>query len=314
MLSAKNLGSLNPSDFKLVPTPKALFQLVPTPNSLFKLVPKPKMLFPLQFFRLVAILQMLESIILDFGEEMQRLVKWASASGNLGLRILWLFLHLAVSIWFFLVGIVQYFESFLIASDIFKKYEALDISKVRYLAVVIDSGEARQISKVFELLEWLVDIGVRNVCLYDPDGVLKKYKEAITDRFSSTKVSEESSTNGAVATDRNLTLEFVSFSDGKEAVVKAANYLFTKHYTNGDKEKTDFTEPQMGEALAAIGSGGPEPDLLLIYGPIRCHLGFPAWRLRYTEIVHMGSLKSMKYGALVKAIYKYTMVRQNYGS
>ena len=28
---------------------------------------------------------------------------------------------------------------------------------------------------------------------------------------------------------------------------------------------------------------------------------------------HMGSLKSMRYGALIKAIYKFTMVRQNYG-
>ncbi|KAH0887869.1 hypothetical protein HID58_050298, partial [Brassica napus] len=24
--------------------------------------------------------------------------------------------------------------------------------------------------------------------------------------------------------------------------------------------------------------------LLLVYGPVRSHLGFPAWRLRYTEI------------------------------
>ncbi|MCH87335.1 nogo-B receptor-like, partial [Trifolium medium] len=30
---------------------------------------------------------------------------------------------------------------------------------------------------------------------------------------------------------------------------------------------------------------GPEPDLLLVYGPVRSHLGFPPWRIRYTEIV-----------------------------
>lgn len=28
---------------------------------------------------------------------------------------------------------------------------------------------------------------------------------------------------------------------------------------------------------------------------------------------HMGRLKSMRYGSLLKAIYKFTMVRQNYG-
>lgn len=117
------------------------------------------------------------------------------------------------------------------------------------------------------------------------------------------------------ATKKHLDLEFVSFSDGKEAVAKAANYLFVKHYATSENEKPNLTEPQMAEALAAIGllyflsfyflyswffslflvscfrylditgSGGPEPDLLLVYGPTRSHLGFPAWRLRYTEIV-----------------------------
>ena len=38
-------------------------------------------------------------------------------------------------------------------------------------------------------------------------------------------------------------------------------------------------------SIVLTGSGGADPDLLLIYGPTRCHLGFPAWRLRYTEIV-----------------------------
>ncbi|KAL3515188.1 hypothetical protein ACH5RR_022090 [Cinchona calisaya] len=252
--------------------------------------------------------------ILDFGYEMQKLLKWISQSGNVGLRVLWLILHLAIAIWYFLLGVVQSVESFLIATDILKRYEALDISKVRYLAVVIHSEEARHLSKVFELLQWLADIGVKSVCLYDAEGVLKKNKEVIAERFSNAKLPEGAAVNGPLVTCRNLTMEFVSFADGKEAVVKAANYLFVKHYANGIKEKLQFTEPQMGEALGAIGSGGAEPDLLLIYGPTRCHLGFPAWRLRYTEIVHMGPLKSMSYGSLVKAIFKYTMVHQNYGS
>lgn len=64
---------------------------------------------------------------------------------------------------------------------------------------------------------------------------------------------QEAAVNGPLATHRNLTLEFVSFADGKEAVAKAANYLFVKHYANGVKEKPEFTEPQMGEALGAIG-------------------------------------------------------------
>ncbi|KAL0422734.1 UNVERIFIED_CONTAM: hypothetical protein Slati_3296300 [Sesamum latifolium] len=113
---------------------------------------------------------------------------------------------------------------------------------------------------------------------------------------------------------KNMSLEVISFSDGKHAVTKAANVLLKKHYLNGNTEKPNLTESDMADALCEIGHGGADPDLILIYGPARCHLGFPAWRIRYTEMVHMGPLKSMKFGALVKAIHRYTMVHQNYGT
>lgn len=103
----------------------------------------------------------------------------------------------------------------------------------------------------------------------------------------------------------------ISFPDGKHAVAKAANVLLKKHYLSDNTEKLELTESDMTDALGAIGMfffpnyfpyfssgstiistffvksgyGAPDPDLMLIYGPARCHLGFPAWRMRYTEIV-----------------------------
>jgi ditrans,polycis-polyprenyl diphosphate synthase len=116
-----------------------------------------------------------------------------------------------------------------------------------------------------------------------------------------------------------MTLECISGSDGKEGIAKAANLLCST-YLNGDrsghenvKSESVLTETDMASALKSVGCGGPEPDLLLVYGPARCHLGFPAWRLRYTEIMHMGPLKSMKYGAIVKALYNFSKKHQNYG-
>lgn len=54
-----------------------------------------------------------------------------------------------------------------------------------------------------------------------------------------------------------MTLEFTSFSDGKEAVTKAANLLFMTYMKltklAGDQEEQIFTEPHMAEALKAIG-------------------------------------------------------------
>lgn len=90
--------------------------------------------------------------------------------GNLGLVLLWHILHLIVSIWYFLLDLAFVFESYLISGGVLKNYKALDLGKLKYLAIVIESEEAYQTSKVIELLQWLEAIGVKRVCLYDTEG------------------------------------------------------------------------------------------------------------------------------------------------
>ncbi|XP_024034632.1 dehydrodolichyl diphosphate synthase complex subunit NUS1 isoform X2 [Citrus clementina] len=253
---------------------------------------------------------------MDFRDTMQKVYSWACQIGNLGLWIIWLLIHFAVDLWYFALHIACAIESYLISSGILKRYKALDIDKLRYLAIVIESEEAYHIPAVIQLLQWLVDIGVKHVCLYDAEGILKKSKESILGKLNNATLFEEAGESNLLLDHKHITLEFASFPDGKEAVAKAANLLFMKYVKLGGsgkiQEEKIFTEAHMSEALRAVGCKGPEPDLLFVYGPVRCHLGFPAWRIRYTEIVHMGRLKSMRYGSLLKAIYKFTMVRQNY--
>lgn len=249
---------------------------------------------------------------MNLGERVQKFLRRTSVGGSLGLRLLWLTIHFLISIWYFLLGTVHALESVLISSGVLKSYKALNVSKIRHLAVVIDSEEARETSKILDLLGFLANIGVKSISLYDSEGVLKEAKEAIKHELNRTKFSQGNSLPIPLL-QKYTNLEFLSLVDGKQALVKAANFLFVKHYSGTKLGKHTFTESDMSDALRAIGCGGPEPDLLLVYAPARCHLGFPPWRLRYTEIVHMGPLKSMKFGSLVKAIYKFTMIHQNYG-
>ncbi|KAF6136443.1 hypothetical protein GIB67_028662 [Kingdonia uniflora] len=181
-------------------------------------------------------------------------------------------------------GTANTFQSYLISSGLLQKYKALDLTELQYLAIVVDSEEAHNTSKIVELLHWLSIVGVKNICLYDMDGVLKDSKEIILE-----ELADRSYEKGTFSDQKQMTFEFSSFSDGKEGAAKAANFLCSKLWRT-------------------------RTHLLLVYGLARCHLGFPAWKLRYTEIVHMGPLKAMKYGAIVKAIYKFATVRQNYGS
>ncbi|XP_042490939.1 dehydrodolichyl diphosphate synthase complex subunit NUS1-like isoform X2 [Macadamia integrifolia] len=258
---------------------------------------------------------------MDLGDKIQRCLRpvvHASCVWNLVkllLRLLWHLLHLAISIWYLGKGIGLMLQSYLIASGLLRRYRVLNLSNLRYLAIVIDSEEARHTLRVVELLSWLSDIGVKHVCLYDMEGVLKGSKKIILKKLGDARPLEVADERNLFLEKKHMVLEFVSFSDGKEGAAKAASFLCSKYLkcADGDQEPV-FTEPEMTNALGAIGFGGPEPDLLLVYGPTRCHFGFPAWRLRYTEIEHMGPLKHMKYGAIIKSICKFTMVRQNYGS
>ncbi|KAL2537420.1 Undecaprenyl pyrophosphate synthetase family protein [Forsythia ovata] len=251
---------------------------------------------------------------MGLGDEVQKAFCSMFPSGNCGVHLFWRIMHLILSIWYFFLWLVDMFESFLISSGLLKRYKTLDISKVQYLAIVIDSEEALQTLKVLNLLVWLAAIGLKNVCLYDNEGVLKRSEQAITEILKSEKRFKEITTSNPPLDEKGMSLEFISFSDGKEAVARAANFLFKKHYSSENKEKPNFTESDMAGALREIGYERPDPDLMLVYGPARCHLGFPAWRIRFTEIMHMGTLKSMKFGFLVKAIRSFTMVHQNYGT
>jgi len=237
----------------------------------------------------------------------QKIFRKISLNDNVVLLLLWHLLHLIIKVIYFVREILLAIESYLITNGIVKTYEDLNLNRVKYLGIVVDSDEARETSKVIELLEWLSDIGVKKVCLYDREGVLKKSKEVFMEKFDS---MENPETNHK----RQMEFEFVSIIDGKETVAKAANLLYKKYYSDPNSEKPFFTETYLTEALRVLGANEPDPDLILIYGPTRCHLGFPAWRIRYTEMVHMGSLKNKKFGLILKAINKYTKVKQNYGS
>ncbi|XP_072991939.1 uncharacterized protein [Typha latifolia] len=193
---------------------------------------------------------------------------------------------------------------------------------IPHLAVVVNNEEAKHTTKIKQLLCWLSAIGVKHVTLYDMEGVMKKSIEiglkSLTNPSIGTCFDADVSSVTSLHHHEGMAIELLSFSDGKDGIAKAASFLCSK-YLKVDSEASSntesiFTEDNMEKALKSVGYFGPEPDLLLVYGPARCHLGFPPWRLRYTEIVHMGPLKSMKYGGIVKAIYDFSKKHQNFGS
>lgn len=237
------------------------------------------------------------------------------------LGLLWFIVHLAISLCSLWFDLIYSIECYLISFGLIPKYRKFQLDRLKHLAVVVDSREAKNVAKINQLLCWLSNVGVKYVCLYDIDGVLKKtFAPAMNgSRYgnSGKYLDVGANTKALTCCHKEMTIECISGSDGKDGIAKAASLLCST-CVNGNRNTCGngeivFTEADMSGALKAIGCGGPEPDLLLVYGPARCHLGFPAWRLRYTEIMHMGPLNSMKYGAIVKAFYKFSKKYQNFG-
>nr|XP_043629360.1 dehydrodolichyl diphosphate synthase complex subunit nus1-like [Erigeron canadensis] len=251
---------------------------------------------------------------MDITKDSQETFCRITPNNNIVFILAWHALHWILRVLSLAHEVLRAVESYLITKGLLTRYKHLHLDRVKYLGVVIDSDEARQTLEVIELMQWLSGIGIKKVCLYDREGVLKKSKEVLLEKFSSAKLSNVDSKTDFFLGKKKMDFEFVSISDGKEAVAKAANLLFKMYYLGEDTEKPFFTETYLSAALKTLGYVEPDPDLLFIYGPARCHLGFPAWRIRYTEMVHMGSLKNKKYGLILKAIHQFTKVKQNYGS
>ncbi|XP_076897513.1 uncharacterized protein LOC143550808 isoform X4 [Bidens hawaiensis] len=180
-----------------------------------------------------------------------------SQSGNLVLFLLWHIVHLIISVVYIIREIFNTIESYLITNGYVNAYTDLNLDRVKYLGIVVDSDEARDISKVVELLEWLSSIGVKRICLYDREGVLKKSKEIFMEKFGSMEITNENLASDPLLDSKRMEIEFVSLSDGKEAVAKAANLLFKKYYADSDSEKPFFTETHLTEALKTLGEVPP---------------------------------------------------------
>ncbi|BBM98028.1 dehydrodolichyl diphosphate syntase complex subunit NUS1 [Marchantia polymorpha subsp. ruderalis] len=124
------------------------------------------------------------------------------------------------------------------------------------------------------------------------------------------------SNRGVKAND--VKVELLSLQDGKQSLVRAARNVcenaYKLHYANRHQSKLpNLTEQDVNDSLQVSGCEGPDPDLLLLFGKTRSLHGFPPWRLRLTEIVHMGTLDEMTASSLMAAWKEFATKTHRYG-
>lgn len=87
-------------------------------------------------------------------------------------------------------------------------------------------------------------------------------------------------------------ITFISPLDGKEAICRATQ-LITKAVKSGSLKEEDVDQAILHNMLSSPdGELWPSPDLIMNFTDVPANLGYPAWHLRYAEIVNVGRLGS----------------------
>ncbi|XP_022678979.1 uncharacterized protein LOC101760549 isoform X5 [Setaria italica] len=174
------------------------------------------------------------------------------------LGLIWGIIHLAISLFNIWSLLIYNLECYIISSGLLRKYRYLHLDRLKYLAIVVDSKEAKNTVKIRQLLCWLSTMGVKYICLYDIEGVLKKSFEPAMKGSRDGKAGEYLGISASISHSghKDLVIECVSGSDGKEGIAKAASLLCST-YLNGDthgdgKKEPTFTEADMASALKAV--------------------------------------------------------------
>lgn len=80
-------------------------------------------------------------IFLDFRGDIHIGFQGFTQIGNFVPRLVWHFIHLLVRFWYLGVVVANVIESCLNYSGLLKRYKAIDVGKLQYLAIVVETRE-----------------------------------------------------------------------------------------------------------------------------------------------------------------------------
>lgn len=82
----------------------------------------------------------------------------------------WYLLHLMVNLRHMGSSVNDLLFCYIISMGLLLKHQNLQLDKLNSLAVVVDSEEAKNTTKIKQLLCWLSSIGIKYIILYDMQG------------------------------------------------------------------------------------------------------------------------------------------------
>ncbi|GAV54921.1 hypothetical protein ZYGR_0AS02440 [Zygosaccharomyces rouxii] len=178
-----------------------------------------------------------------------------------------------------------------------------------------------------EVACWTVSAGIKHLILYDFDGILKKnvleFKEEIKEKLSryfgpsnvpkfALRIPHKNKVHFSNDDSHKVSLEIslLSNRDGRQTIVDLTKTMaeLTK---SKELQLQDITMRLMDKELTQL--VGPEPDLLLYFGPSLDLQGFPPWHLRLTEFHWEQDNDQVAYSIFIRGLHKYSNCKINVG-
>ncbi|RLV89334.1 Dehydrodolichyl diphosphate synthase complex subunit NUS1 [Spathaspora sp. JA1] len=188
-------------------------------------------------------------------------------------------------------------------------------------------------NQISELTAWCISAGVGQLIIYEYTGVLNQSSESLTrlsryitknltlyfgtdaiPTFSITiphkNIIIYSSENIAANKKVDLEINLISNIDGKPTIVELTKTM-CELAINGELSVKDINPELIDEELIEL--VGPEPDLLISFGPSLDLEDYPPWHIRLTEIYWEPDNKEVSYPIFIRALQQFSNCKVNVG-
>lgn len=205
------------------------------------------------------------------------------------------------------------------------------------VAVILDLKDLRDenggvdglTNNVSELVAWLMLAGIAQLTVYEYTGALnsrhnltqlmRHINKNLANYFGSDHVPSYSihvphnniTTHSDLAPGRkDLAITLLSRMDGKPTIVELTKTM-SELAQNNELSVQDISVDLIDEELLEL--VGPEPDLLISFGPNLDLQDYPPWHIRLSEIYWEPDNKEMSYAVFLRALRKFASCKVNVG-
>jgi dehydrodolichyl diphosphate syntase complex subunit NUS1 len=117
-------------------------------------------------------------------------------------------------------------------------------------------------------------------------------------------------TNEAQRSLPHLSVLLLSAEDGRDSLVdltKTLAEMSQRSKLSSNDISVDLVDAELSESVM------PEPDLLVLFGPMVELSGYPPWQVRLTEIFHVEDNHGVGYQVFLRALYNFANAQMRFG-